>query len=759
MGKRVISLILTVVIAVSAIPLFSISASALPDYYTLDDFAFDGGVSESTENAVWQRITDGENLARGVIDLRGLSVPKTDKNLRTLRNILESILYVRFVSDVRFTGTETVDHVIFTPDDPEKLLLADAELERLCTGVKNNDALSDELKALILHDRFVSKVSYSTEGTYSGQTYTDAMLENTCVCAGYSRAYLMLCRKCGIRCYYMDGKANPGHAWNVVFINGKEYYVDTTWDDNDNRAFIGYVIHKYFLSSASAFDHSQYDHYVIPDNTEFDNAEWKESRSVTVEHKGELYYVSANIRYNIYELHRVGDPDFCISLNNMFANLISDGDDLIVSQKRAIYKVDLESERLGECIFTMSTEDNEAGYGILGMELKNGKILMDYAKATLYFISASADVQRREFSYDKYIPAPECSVRSLDRVNENGQEYILSFSDNGPVTGYYWGTSPTAENNPFTELNGENTVRKTVTEPGTYYLWAVDSLGYISKPFTVTVDKITYNIPGGTSTCSLNTYGEEFYLPEYVYGDSIHRPSGWRITSGEGEIITEGDRFLLVPYTDVTVTPTGVSGKVSGYVFPPLDDDPSHVIHWELDLDSDYPTLYFEGLGKTPTYAVNHQSPWYEYRSVIKKVVVGEGITGFGNLSFYGCTAIESAVLPSTLTVVGKSTFKNSSRLKEVFYNGNADGWAAVEIQDGNVPLTNSAFTLISKGDTDFDGKVTAADANLLKKAVTGRVSMIDEKLIAADLNRDGKLTVGDVLLEKNLITGKVTEK
>ncbi len=57
-------------------------------------------------------------------------------------------------------------------------------------------------------------------------------------------------------------------------------------------------------------------------------------------------------------------------------------------------------------------------------------------------------------------------------------------------------------------------------------------------------------------------------------------------------------------------------------------------------------------------------------------------------------------------------------------------------------------------GDLDGDGKVNAADSNLMKKIVLGIVEPTDIQLKAGDLNGDGKINASDYNLLKKLILG-----
>lgn len=61
-----------------------------------------------------------------------------------------------------------------------------------------------------------------------------SVLENgTCVCEGYSRLMQYFCYKLGLKCDVISNPQDmifvPGHAWNIVQINGEDYLIDATW--------------------------------------------------------------------------------------------------------------------------------------------------------------------------------------------------------------------------------------------------------------------------------------------------------------------------------------------------------------------------------------------------------------------------------------------------------------------------------------------------------------------------------------------------
>lgn len=134
--------------------------------------------------------------------------------------------------------------------------------EVLSTIIKPNFTEFDKVKAV--HDYLALTTQYDelnyTNGTVPADSYTayGALVETVAVCDGYAKAAQLLLNQLGIENDYVDGSANGIlHAWNLVKIDGKYYFMDITWDDPTPNK-IGYVGYSYFLvtSDQLSLDHS-----------------------------------------------------------------------------------------------------------------------------------------------------------------------------------------------------------------------------------------------------------------------------------------------------------------------------------------------------------------------------------------------------------------------------------------------------------------------------------------------------------------------
>lgn len=167
-----------------------------------------------------------------------------------------------------------------------------------------NPMMSDLEKAIVLHDYLVTSCEYDLDnynaGTIPAKSYTayGALVDHVAVCNGYALAYKYLLNQLGIDCY-MVSSSSMNHAWNLVRIDGAFYQVDVTWDDPVADQ-LGRCIHRYFLCSDGAFEkhHDWIVKYggstvnIRANDTKYDHAFWKDSRSALVFHNNDCYYVS-----------------------------------------------------------------------------------------------------------------------------------------------------------------------------------------------------------------------------------------------------------------------------------------------------------------------------------------------------------------------------------------------------------------------------------------------------------------------------------
>lgn len=86
-------------------------------------------------------------------------------------------------------------------------------------------------KALAVHDYITGNTTYDKNTEYAHSPY-GCLVEHTACCEGYSKAFLLLMNRLHIPAGLCSGQTNGnGHMWNYIYLDGKYYWVDVTWDD------------------------------------------------------------------------------------------------------------------------------------------------------------------------------------------------------------------------------------------------------------------------------------------------------------------------------------------------------------------------------------------------------------------------------------------------------------------------------------------------------------------------------------------------
>ncbi len=104
----------------------------------------------------------------------------------------------------------------------------------------------DYLTELYLHDRLAAACTYDSTAAKAGNdavypnAYTayGALIDGRAVCEGYSRAMQYLLHRVNIPCTLVTGTSRETaeeHMWNLLTINGCNYFLDITWNDSEDR--------------------------------------------------------------------------------------------------------------------------------------------------------------------------------------------------------------------------------------------------------------------------------------------------------------------------------------------------------------------------------------------------------------------------------------------------------------------------------------------------------------------------------------------
>lgn len=117
------------------------------------------------------------------------------------------------------------------------------------------DHMTNYEKVKAIHDYVCKITSYKDDADNCSSAYS-ILSTGDGLCNSYSLLLYKLLVEAGVPCKWLGGTAGTkrdaaGHAWNIVELGNKWYYVDSTWDDLDDEKSWNY---DYFLKGSSDFD-------------------------------------------------------------------------------------------------------------------------------------------------------------------------------------------------------------------------------------------------------------------------------------------------------------------------------------------------------------------------------------------------------------------------------------------------------------------------------------------------------------------------
>ena len=415
MKNKLTALILCVALLSSVFCILSSSASAI-----------DGGVAATAPSAVpSSSMQEQEELASKVnmtelekvlrkgfssckkkIDISKfkLDVKYIDAVAEFIRDEMYDMFHVNTETMQFYYYTDTnrmveveVEYIFTAKQQQEGLQKCKNAVEKLVRGIKGNSKLSEVEKALLLHDRLALYCEYdyanfiADKSKYNVYTIYGVFVDRVAVCQGYSVAYKMLLNEVGIDSYVVNS-VKLDHAWNIVYIGGKPYHVDVTWDDAvwDMN---GRVNHDNFLRSNAGIvesGHTANDYDTPAKYSTYENMYWKDYTSAFTLVGNEIYYVEQTAGSKTAKIRRLSDNAVIADVsfawpaenygtgytwNDNYTRLATDGTYLYYNSPDSIYRLDVKTKKSTK-IYTPNLSYYYA-YHIFGFNYDNGFLIYD----------------------------------------------------------------------------------------------------------------------------------------------------------------------------------------------------------------------------------------------------------------------------------------------------------------------------------------------------------------------------------------------
>lgn len=383
-------------------------------------------------------ISEAKNFNE-LIDVRDYNLPVDEKVIEAVAVVLykeapelfniDNIAYSYIGDTIYYINVE----YLYTPEEYRAMMAeCEAVADKMLADIKATPTLTEAEIALLIHDRLAMICTYDRkmQNVNKFDIY-GALVDGLAVCEGYTKSYTYLLGKMGIKSEFCASK-ELAHAWNIVYIDGKPYHADVTWDDIGVVA--GEVYHDNFLLSTDALykggseffvnAHDTNDYSRVPQDTTYDNYYWHESYTEVQLIDGKLYYLNGKdetiYRYTGFapeEIYR--EKARWNKYWNCYGRLSSDGENLFYSTNEAVYFLDLETKEASKAF--EPKEVKEKGMEVYGFMYDKGTLVCDLSTTNNYF---NADILRVSQNFlPSELTAPVTPVKAVVA--------------NSPVRGYY----------------------------------------------------------------------------------------------------------------------------------------------------------------------------------------------------------------------------------------------------------------------------------------------------------------------------------
>ena len=121
-----------------------------------------------------------------------------------------------------------------------------------------------------------------------------------------------------------------------------------------------------------------------------------------------------------------------------------------------------------------------------------------------------------------------------------------------------------------------------------------------------------------------------------------------------------GDGVLDSPFADLNALPEApAADEIQATI---ASGSCGKNLTWSLENN----VLTISGSGAMTSWSSKSNTPWYNYRETIAKIVLPNGMTSIGDYAFYGCKYVTSVDIPAGVTRIGYYAFEYCSSLTNV---------------------------------------------------------------------------------------------
>lgn len=227
----------------------AVSARELEDVEQAPAEAVEGLKEEQTQSFHYNRLSEPEQKLYGEIlyilqeRLEDIQISTTDseeveKVFQCVLNDHPEIFYVEGYTLTRYALGEELKMVTLsgtysmTPETIEaKKQFIDSYVNQCFVSLPTGDG-SQYAIARYIYEYLIENTEYDADAP-DNQNICSVFITHRSVCQGYAKATQYLLQKAGIEATLIMGTVQngEGHAWNLVNLDGENYFMDTTWGD------------------------------------------------------------------------------------------------------------------------------------------------------------------------------------------------------------------------------------------------------------------------------------------------------------------------------------------------------------------------------------------------------------------------------------------------------------------------------------------------------------------------------------------------